>query len=66
MKTDNAYFYYSLDGQAWTAIGKPLQMSYTMPDFVGYRFALFSYATKASGGFVDFDYFHVGNRIGAQ
>lgn len=63
-KTDKAYFYYSLDGQKWTTIGKPLQMSYTMPHFVGYRFALFNYATKTAGGFVDFDYFHVDNKIG--
>lgn len=65
-KTDKAYFYYSLDGQTWTAIGKALQMSYTMPDFVGYRFALFNYATRAAGGFADFDCFHVSNKIGAQ
>jgi hypothetical protein len=43
--------------------GKPLQMSFTMPHFVGYRFALFNYATKTAGGFADFDYFHVGNVI---
>ena len=65
-KTDKVYFYYSLDGKTWTAIGTPLQMSYTMPDFVGYRFTLFNYATKAAGGFADFDYFRVGNKIGVQ
>nr|WP_242954184.1 dockerin type I domain-containing protein [Clostridium puniceum] len=27
--------------------------------FIGYRFALFNYATKAAGGFVDFDYFRI-------
>jgi beta-xylosidase len=62
--TDKACFYYSLDGRTWTRIGKPLQMAYTMPHFVGYRFALFNYATKAAGGSVDFDYFRVGDRIG--
>jgi beta-xylosidase len=62
-KTDKADFFYSLDGKAWTTIGKPLQMSYTMPHFVGYRFALFNYATKTAGGIADFDYFHVGNVI---
>jgi beta-xylosidase len=65
-RTDKACFYYSLDGRTWTMIGKPLQMAYTMPHFVGYRFALFNYATKAAGGFVDFDYFRVGDRIGGQ
>ncbi|MFC4307272.1 family 43 glycosylhydrolase [Cohnella boryungensis] len=55
-RTDKAYFYYSLDGNNWTAIGNTLQMSYTLPHFMGYRFALFNYATKSTGGFVDFDY----------
>ena len=34
-------------------------MAYTLPHFMGYRFALFNFATKTAGGFVDFDYFHV-------
>ncbi|SPE60871.1 hypothetical protein SBV1_530019 [Verrucomicrobia bacterium] len=62
-RTDKEYFFYSLDGQKWTAIGKPLQMTYTLPHFMGYRFALFNYATKAPGGFVDFDYFRVSEKI---
>jgi beta-xylosidase len=65
-RTDKAYFFYSLDGNKWTTIGKPLQMVYTLPHFMGYRFALFNYATKAAGGFVDFDYFRVSNRIRAE
>lgn len=59
-RTDKADFYYSLDGHHWTAIGKPLQMAYTLPHFMGYRFALFHYATKSAGGSVDFDYFRIG------
>ncbi|MGG4144048.1 family 43 glycosylhydrolase [Paenibacillus algorifonticola] len=55
-QTDKAYFSYSLDGTNWTSIGNTLQMSYTLPHFMGYRFALFNYATKSTGGFVDFDY----------
>lgn len=58
-QTDKAYFYYSLDGEKWTDIGNTLQMSYTMPHFMGYRFALFNYATKSTGGFVDFDYLNL-------
>lgn len=58
-QTDKAYFAYSLDGTNWTSIGNTLQMSYTMPHFMGYRFALFNYATQATGGYVDFDYFRV-------
>ena len=62
-RTDKAYFFYSLDGNKWTAIGKPLQMTYTLPHFMGYRFALFNYATKIAGGSVDFDYFRVSGKI---
>ena len=56
-RTDKAYFYYSLDGNTWTAIGSTLQMAYTLPHFMGYRFGLFTYATKSTGGYADFDYF---------
>ncbi len=62
-RADKAYFYYSLDGTKWTAIGKPLQMSYTLPHFMGYRFALFNYATKEAGGHVDFDFFRVNGKL---
>jgi beta-xylosidase len=62
-RTDKAYFYYSLDGKKWTAIGKPLQMAYTLPHFMGYRFGLFNYATKTTGGFVDFDYYRISDSI---
>lgn len=57
--TDEAYFYYSLDGEKWNEIGDPLQMQYTLDHFMGYRFALFNYATKHTGGFADFDYFRI-------
>ena len=40
-------------------------MTYTLPHFMGYRFGLFNYATKTAGGFVDFDYFRVSDRIGS-
>jgi xylan 1,4-beta-xylosidase len=60
-QTDKAYFYYSLDGSQWTAIGSTLQMVYTLPHFIGYRFALFNFATKSTGGYVDFDYFRLGS-----
>ena len=60
---DRAYFYYSLDGRAWKTIGHPVKMRYTIPHFMGYRFALFNYATKKIGGYVDFDYFRIGDRM---
>ena len=62
-KTDKAYFYYSLDGTEWQRIGNTLQMSYLLDHFMGYRFALFNYATKITGGYVDFDYFRIDNAL---
>jgi beta-xylosidase len=62
-KKDVANFFYSLDGKIWRLIGTQLKMSYTLPHFMGYRFALFNYATKSIGGFVDFDFFHISARI---
>ncbi|RYX86131.1 hypothetical protein EON83_02615 [bacterium] len=62
-KTDKAYFSYSLDGNTWTPIGKPLQMAYTLPHFMGYRFGLFNYATKETGGYTDFDFFRISDKI---
>jgi beta-xylosidase len=58
-RADRARFSYSLDGRRWTSIGEPLQMVYTLPHFMGYRFALFNYATRTAGGSVDFDWFRV-------
>ena len=65
-RTDKAYFYYSLDGKTWTNIGAVLQMAYTLPHFMGYRFGLFNFATKTAGGFVDFDYYRVSDKIGVE
>jgi len=59
--TDKATFFYSLDGETWKALGDELQMRYTLPHFMGYRFAVFNFATKNAGGYVDFDYFKINN-----
>lgn len=61
-KKDVADFFYSLDGKAWLPIGTQLKMAYTIPQFIGYRFALFNYATKNVGGFADFDYFRIAGK----
>lgn len=58
-QTDKARFYYSLDGNNWVIIGNTLQMTYDLKHFMGYRFALFNYATQTSGGYVDFDYYRI-------
>jgi beta-xylosidase len=62
-RRDIAYFYYSLDGKTWKPIGNQLKMEYSMPHFMGYRYGLFNYSTKTPGGFVDFDFFHVSDKI---
>jgi beta-xylosidase len=62
-RTDKAYFYYSLDGAIWTKIGSVLQMAYTLPHFMGYRFGLFNFATRSAGGHVDFDYYRISDEI---
>jgi beta-xylosidase len=62
-KKDIANFFYSLDGKTWLPIGTPLKMAYTLPHFMGYRFALFNYATKNVSGYADFDYFHIADKI---
>jgi beta-xylosidase len=61
-RKDMANFFYSLDGHTWQPLGTPLHMTYTIPQFTGYRFALFHYATRQAGGYADFDYFHISDR----
>lgn len=56
---DEAKFFYSLDGERWLQVGNVLKMEYVLTHFMGYRFALFNYGTKNTGGYVDFDYFHL-------
>ncbi len=56
---DLASFFYSLDGQNWTPLPEPFQMRFDYTRFfMGTRYAIYCYATKASGGYVDVDYFH--------
>ena len=58
-QTDQARFYFSLDGSNWRAIGNTLRMTYDLDHFMGYRFALFNYGTQSTGGYVDFDYYRL-------
>ena len=56
---DAANFYYSLDGEQWTQIGtKNYRMIFDYRRFfMGSKFAIFCYATKRAGGYVDVDSF---------
>ncbi|RYY71767.1 MAG: glycosyl hydrolase 43 family protein [Chitinophagaceae bacterium] len=62
-KKDVADFFFSTDSKNWTSIGTQLKMAYTLPHFMGYRFGLFNYATKQTGGYADFDYFHIADKL---
>lgn len=56
--TDMATFAYSLDGKEWIPVGRPVKMRFDYTRFfMGSKFALFNYATRKSGGYVDIDYF---------
>lgn len=55
--TSKATFYYSLDNVTYTKYGQDLDMKYNLSVFVGNRFGIFNYATKALGGSVDVDWF---------
>jgi beta-xylosidase len=56
---DAANFYYSLDGEQWTNIGtENYRMVFDYRRFfMGSKFAIFNYATKKAGGYVDVDTF---------
>jgi beta-xylosidase len=55
---DLADFYYSTDQKNWTEMAKDYKMIFDYRRFfMGSKFAIFNYATKASGGFVDVDFF---------
>ena len=62
-RADKGSFYYSLDGIKWISLGNTINMPYTIPHFMGYRFGLFNYATKNTGGYADFDYFRISDKI---
>ena len=60
---DKVTFYYSFDGSTWTQLGTPMQLSYELKHFMGSKFAIFNYATKSTGGYADFDYFRVTDKL---
>lgn len=60
---DTVSFYYSFDGTNWAKLGTTMKMTYELTHFMGSRFAIFNYATKTPGGYVDYDYFRVSDQI---
>ena len=55
--TDTATFFYSQDGKEWRPLGENFRMVFNLDHFMGNRFAIFNYATRESGGWVDVDWF---------
>lgn len=55
--TDTAHFSYSTNGHVFTPMGKPFHMIFSLDHFTGNKFAIFNYATRQEGGYVDIDSF---------
>lgn len=56
---DMASFSYSMDNKQWSNIGREVKMSFDYQrHFMGTKFAIFNFATKQVGGYVDVDWFH--------
>ncbi|MBO9204447.1 MULTISPECIES: family 43 glycosylhydrolase [Niastella] len=54
-----ALFQYSFDNKSFRPIGDALSMKFSLTLFTGNKFCLFNYATRQSGGYVDFDWFRM-------
>jgi beta-xylosidase len=61
--TGKAQFQYSTDNKSFTALGNDLSMRFSLSVFTGNKFCLFNYATKKTGGYVNFDWFRVSSEI---
>lgn len=58
LNQDIATFAYSEDGTKWNDIPEQFKMIFDYTRlFMGTKFAIYNYATKESGGYVDVDYF---------
>lgn len=58
LNRDIARFYYSLDNKEWKRIGPDFKMIFDYRRFfMGTKYAIYNYATKTTGGYVDIDFF---------
>ena len=57
-----ASFEYSTDNRNFKPLGDDLNMQFSLKIFTGNKFCLFNYATKKTGGYVDFDWFRVSSK----
>ena len=58
-----AVFSYSLDNKLFVNLGNVLKMRFSLKIFTGNKFCLFNYATKALGGYADFDWFRTSAKL---
>ena len=57
---DKATFFYSLDNKTWKQLGGTFKMVFDYTRlFMGTRAAIYNYATKSLGGYVDVDWYHI-------
>jgi len=56
-ESKKASFEYSVDNRTFKQLGDELLMKFNLKIFTGNKFCLFNYATKTTGGYVDFDWF---------
>jgi beta-xylosidase len=61
--TSKASFQYSFDNKTFRPIGNDLSMRFNLSVFTGNKFCLFNYATRETGGYVDFDWFRMGPKL---
>ncbi len=62
---DQAAFFYSTDNIDFKPLGDTLNLKFNLKMFTGNRFAIFNYAQKQTGGYVDADWFKLETRQGA-
>jgi len=57
--TGKASFSFSFDNKKFHSLGDEFTMRFSLKIFTGNKFCLFNYATKETGGYVDFDWFRM-------
>jgi beta-xylosidase len=57
--SQKATFEFSFDNKVFVPLGNELAMKFNLSVFTGNKFCLFNYATRESGGHVDFDWFRM-------
>jgi beta-xylosidase len=55
--TRKAIFEFSTDNKSFEQLGNELLMKFSLKIFTGNKFGIFTYATKETGGYADFDWF---------